>query len=97
MHIYNLDTEQCIETGLFFGVTLGMTALTVILGILSTIFIIATAILARDRARPFKELQSARENIQRDSAAYEDLTLTPLGIDTSKNIAYRHPVTVSSI
>ena len=65
------------------GLTFGMTALTVILGILSTIFIIATAILARDKARVLKELQSAGEN-----TIYENITLTKLDIDTSENIAY---------
>ena len=65
------------------GLTFGMTALTVILGILSTIFIIATAILARDKARVLKELQSAGEN-----TIYENITLTELDIDTSENIAY---------
>ena len=65
-----------------------MTALTVILGILSTIFIFVVVILARGKARAMTELQLARE---RENVTYEEITLSPLDtVSTSKNIAYSH-------
>ena len=67
-----------------------MTALTIIMVILSTIFITVTVILARDKAKALKKIQITGESTQRESATYKEINLSPLDIGTSENIAYSH-------
>ena len=92
--VYNLDAEgyckQCDEAGIFLRVSFGTMVLTVIMVILSAIFITVTVILARDKARALKKIQVTRESTQRENATYEEINLSQLDIGTSKNIAYSH-------
>ena len=75
------------------GVSFGITALAIIiLGVLPTVFISVTVILARNKARALKDLQLAKKSTQilKENATYEEISLTPLEIGTSENIAYGH-------
>ena len=67
-----------------FGPSVSLAA---VLVLVSTIFIIVLVLLARSRAKALRELKLSRQGRK---VTYEEITLPPLAIDTSQNVAYGH-------
>ena len=83
-----LESEsESVDSGiLIFGPSLSLAA---VLVLVSTIFIIVLALLARSRAKALRELELSRQG---RNVTYEEITLPPVAIDTSQNVAYGHVV-----
>ena len=73
---------ESLDTGiLIFGSSLSLAA---VLVLVSTIFTIVLVLLARSRAKALREVELSRQG---RNFTYEEITLPPLAIDTSQNLA----------